>query len=64
VPDLTDTMAEDLRFYADSGVHTVQLLMTGHGRPPPPHPNPPAFARLAWDPGRSSSKASLAGHIE
>jgi hypothetical protein len=50
VPDLTDTMAEDLRFYAEAGVHTVQLLMTGHGRPPPPHPNPPAFARLAWDP--------------
>jgi hypothetical protein len=64
VPDLTDTMAEDLRFYADAGVHTLQLLMTGHGRPPPPHPNPPAFARLAWDPGGSSSKASLAGHIE
>jgi Domain of unknown function (DUF4838) len=50
VPDLTDTMAEDLRLYADAGVHTVQLLMTGHGSPPPPHPNPPAFARLAWNP--------------
>jgi hypothetical protein len=49
VPDLTETMAEDLRFYAESGVHTVQLLMTGHRSPPPPHPNPPAFARLAWD---------------
>jgi hypothetical protein len=49
VPDLTETMAEDLRFYAEAGVHTVQLLMTGHGSPPPPHPNPPAFARLAWD---------------
>jgi hypothetical protein len=48
VPDLTETMAEDLRFYAESGVDTVQLLITGHGRPPPPHPNPPAFARLAW----------------
>jgi hypothetical protein len=50
VPDLTETMAEDLRFYAEAGVHTVQLLMTGHGGPPSPHPNPPAFARLAWDP--------------
>jgi hypothetical protein len=49
VPDLTDTMAEDLRFYAEAGVHTVQLLITGHGRPPSPHPNPPAFARLAWE---------------
>jgi hypothetical protein len=48
VPDLTETMAEDLRCYAEAGVHTVQLLITGHGRPPPPHPNPPAFARLAW----------------
>ena len=47
VPDLTETMAEDLRFYAESGVDTVQLLITGHGHPPPPHPNPPAFARLA-----------------
>jgi len=50
VPDLSATMAEDLRFYAEAGVHTVQLLMTGHGRPPQPHPNPPAFARLAWNP--------------
>jgi hypothetical protein len=50
VPDLSETMAEDLRFYAEAGVHTVQLLMTGHGRPPQPHPNPPAFARLAWSP--------------
>ena len=49
VPDLTATMAEDLRFYAETGVHSVQLLMTGHGRRPQPHPNPPAFARLAWD---------------
>jgi hypothetical protein len=55
VPDLTDTMAEDLRYYADAGVHTVQLLMTGHGGPPSPHPNPPAFARLAWDPDSSRS---------
>jgi len=51
VPDLTRTMADDLAFYSEAGVHTVQLLMTGHGRPPSPHPNPPAFARLAWDPG-------------
>jgi hypothetical protein len=50
VPDLSATMAEDLAFYRDAGVHTVQMLMTGHGRPPPPHPNPVAFARLAWDP--------------
>jgi len=50
VPDLSETMAEDLRFYAKAGVDTVQLLMTGHGRPPQPHPNPPAFARLAWNP--------------
>jgi hypothetical protein len=52
VPDLTETMADDLAFYREAGVHTVQMLMTGHGRPPAPHPNPPAFARLAWDPGR------------
>jgi Domain of unknown function (DUF4838) len=50
VPDLTDTIGDDLRFYAEAGVDTVQLLMTGHGQAPPPHPNPPAFARLAWDP--------------
>jgi Domain of unknown function (DUF4838) len=50
VPDLTATMAEDLRFYRDAGVDTVQILATGHRRPPPPHPNLPAFARLAWDP--------------
>ena len=52
VPDLTATMADDLAFYRDAGVHTVQMLMTGHGRRPPRHPNPPAFARLAWDPRR------------
>jgi hypothetical protein len=50
VPDLTGTMADDLSFYREAGVHTVQLLMTGHGRRPPPHPNPSAFGRLAWDP--------------
>jgi hypothetical protein len=46
VPDLTEPTADDVRFYADAGVHTAQLLMTGHGRPPSPRPNPP-FARLA-----------------
>jgi hypothetical protein len=51
VPDLRETMAEDLSFYRETGVHTVQLLATGHGRTPAPHPNPPAFARLAWSPG-------------
>jgi Domain of unknown function (DUF4838) len=51
VPDLTETMADDLALYRDAGVHTVQMLVTGHGRPSP-HPNPPTFARLAWDPGR------------
>jgi hypothetical protein len=55
VPDLTVTMADDLAFYRDAGAHTVQILMTGHGRPPPPHPNPRAFARLAWDPRRGAS---------
>jgi hypothetical protein len=49
VPDLSAVMADDLRFYAEAGVHAVQLLITGHGRTPPPHPNPPAFARLAWN---------------
>lgn len=49
VPDLSETMAKDLAFYRQAGVHTVQMLMTGHRRPPSPHPNPPAFARLAWD---------------
>ena len=49
IPDLTATIAEDLAFYRDAGVHTVQILITGHGRPPSPHPNPPAFARLAWN---------------
>jgi hypothetical protein len=48
IPDLTATMQRDLAFYRSGGVHTVQMLMTGHGRPPAPHPNPPAFARLAW----------------
>jgi hypothetical protein len=56
VPDLTATMAEDLRFYRDAGVDTVQILATGHRRPPPPHPNPPAFARLAWDPESPPSR--------
>jgi hypothetical protein len=50
VPDLTETMAEDLAYYREVGVHTVQMLMTGHGGRPSPHPNLPAFARLAWDP--------------
>jgi hypothetical protein len=50
IPDLSETMAADLALYRDAGVHTVQMLITGHGRPPTPHPNPPAFARLAWDP--------------
>jgi hypothetical protein len=57
VPDLTETMADDLAFYRDAGVHTVQMLVTGHGRSPGPHPNPPAFARLAWDPGLGRSRA-------
>jgi hypothetical protein len=55
VPDLTGTMAEDLAFYRDAGAHTVQILMTGHDRAPPPHPNPTAFARLAWEPRRGAS---------
>jgi hypothetical protein len=48
VPDLSETIAEDLAFYREAGVHTVQMLITGHGSPPSPHPNPPAFARHAW----------------
>jgi hypothetical protein len=63
VPDLTATMAEDLRFYAETGVHTVQLLMTGHGHPPQPHPNPPAFARLAWDVDDRTSPEELPGGV-
>ena len=51
VPDLTETMADDLAYYRQAGVHTVQILITGHGRAPEPHPNLPAFARLAWNPG-------------
>ena len=51
MPDLGGRMAEDLAFYGEAGAHTVQMLITGHGRGPPPRPNPPAFARLAWDPG-------------
>jgi hypothetical protein len=42
-------MARDLAFYRDAGVHTVQMLITGHGEPPARHPNPCAFARLAWN---------------
>jgi hypothetical protein len=57
VPDLRDTIGEDLGFYADAGVHTVQLLMTGHRRRPSPHPNPLTFARLAWD--REAARRSL-----
>src|SRR5918994_1040385 len=60
VPDLTHTMAEDLRFYAEAGVHTVQLLITGHGRPPSSHPNPPAFARLAWEGGAAWARLPTA----
>ena len=48
VPDLAETMAEDLGFYRDAGAHTVQMLITGNRRSPSPHPNTPAFARLAW----------------
>jgi hypothetical protein len=48
VPDLTETIAADLAFYRDAGAHTVQMLATGHGRPPRLHPNPSAFARRAW----------------
>jgi Domain of unknown function (DUF4838) len=55
VPDLTRTMANDLAFYRDVGVHTVQMLITGHGRTPSPHPNPPAFARLAWNPAAEAT---------
>jgi hypothetical protein len=51
VPNLSETIPADLAFYRDAGVHTVQMLMTGHRRPPAPHPNPSAFARLAWNPG-------------
>jgi hypothetical protein len=50
VPDLSETIAADLAFYRDAAVHTVQMLMTGHRRPPAPHPNPSTFARLAWNP--------------
>ncbi len=48
VPDLTETMAGDLAFYRQAGVDTVEILITGHGDAPAPHPNLPAFARLAW----------------
>jgi hypothetical protein len=51
VPDLGATIAEDLAFYRDAGVHTVQVLITGHGHPPSPHPNLSAFARHAWGVG-------------
>jgi hypothetical protein len=51
VPDLRETIAKDLFFYRKAGIHTVQMLATGHGHPPAPHPNPAAFARLAWNPG-------------
>lgn len=50
IPDFTETMAQDLALYRDVGVHTVQMLMTGHGGTPPVHPNPPTFARLTWGP--------------
>jgi hypothetical protein len=56
VPDLTGTIRDDLRFYCEAGVDTVELLMTGHGRAPSPHPNPPAFARFAWDPDASEPR--------
>lgn len=49
IPDLSETMAQDLAFYRDAGVHTVQMLMTGHGASPSMHPNPIAFTRLTWE---------------
>jgi hypothetical protein len=55
VPDLSEMIREDLAFYREAGVNTVQLLMTGHGRSPASHPNPRAFARYAWDPGPTVS---------
>jgi hypothetical protein len=56
IPDLSETMAADLALYRDAGVHTVQMLITGHGRSPTPHPNPPAFARLAWASGLGTAR--------
>jgi hypothetical protein len=47
VPDLSETIARDIAYYRDVGVHTVQLLITGHGESPEPHPNLEAFARAA-----------------
>jgi hypothetical protein len=41
VPDLAETMAEDLGFYRDAGAHTVQMLITGNRRSPSPHPKHP-----------------------
>jgi hypothetical protein len=48
-------MARDLGFYAGAGAHTVQALMTGMRDWEEPHPNPWAFARLAWDPERDAA---------
>jgi hypothetical protein len=61
IPDLVETMASDLAFYREAGVHTVQLLMTGHRRPPARHPNPAAFPRLAWAPSRGASNRARSG---
>ncbi|MBI1295097.1 DUF4838 domain-containing protein [bacterium] len=49
LPVLTDVLAQDVRFYRDIGVHTLQTLMTGD------HPWVSAqwtnwlFGRLTWD---------------
>lgn len=48
IPDFSETIAQDLAFYRNAGVHTVQMLMTGHGGAPLMHPNPIAFTRLTW----------------
>ncbi|MHA1168352.1 MAG: DUF4838 domain-containing protein, partial [Candidatus Hodarchaeales archaeon] len=50
LPPLPTVMQEDLRFYRDKGVHTVQALMTGDRKWITPQLNAWLFARLSWNP--------------
>lgn len=50
LPPLPSVMQDDLRFYRETGAHTVQALMTGDRPWHAPQLNPWLFSRLAWDP--------------
>lgn len=50
LPPLLNVMQQDLRFYRNAGVHTVQALMTADRPWHTAELNPWIFTRLAWNP--------------